>query len=200
LPDGRLVPVVARASFWAASAPIVSDGRVVFTAPDSNTLHCLSLRDGRLLWKYKRHEDDFYVGGVLGGKVLVVGSKACRALNLNDGTQAWALETGMPSGIGVAAGEFYHLPLKELTRTKEPGVCVVDVRKGRITARSRSRTREVPGNLLFADDYVLSQTPTQLTAYPQFEPALKRINALLAKNPTDPEARARRALLRLENG
>src|SRR5205085_2352425 len=139
-PDGRLVPA-PRIWSWAASAPLGSDGRVIFTAPDSNALHCLNLRDGRLLWKDKRQDEDVYVGGVLGGKVLVVGSKTCRALNLDNGMQAWSLETGVPSGVGVIAGEQFYLPLAEAARTKEPGVCVLDVGKGRTIARSRSRTK-----------------------------------------------------------
>jgi outer membrane protein assembly factor BamB/tetratricopeptide (TPR) repeat protein len=200
LPDGRLVPLVSMRSSWAASGPVIHNGRVIFTAPDADTLHCLSLRDGRLLWKDKRWEEDVYVGGVLGGKVLVVGSKTCRALNLEDGRLAWVVETGMPSGLGVAAGEFYYLPLKEAARTREPGICVLDVSKGRVIVQTRSRGREVPGNLLFTGEYVLSQTPTQLTAYPQLEAALKRIDGLLAKNPDDPEGRARRAFLRLDKG
>src|SRR5207247_9374968 len=111
-----------RTGSWAASAPIVHDGRVILTAPDSNALHCLSLRDGRLLWKEKRRDDDVYIGGVLSGKVLVVGSKTCRALNLDDGTEAWELKTGMRSGIGAAGGELYYLHSKDLAGTREPGV------------------------------------------------------------------------------
>ena len=35
---------------WKTSAPVIADGKVVFTAPDGGTLHCLNLKDGKQLW------------------------------------------------------------------------------------------------------------------------------------------------------
>src|SRR5262249_28049845 len=61
LADGRLVSADLRVAAWAAAGPIIDSGRVIFTAPDSVWLRCLSLRDGRMLWKYQRHDGDLYV-------------------------------------------------------------------------------------------------------------------------------------------
>src|SRR5262249_22953201 len=46
-----------KAPEWKASAPIVQDGRVLFTAPDASSIHCLRLRDGTRLWKIPRGDD-----------------------------------------------------------------------------------------------------------------------------------------------
>ena len=198
--DGRLVPAPSAASGWSASAPLIREGKVVFTAPDGAAIHCLRLRNGQRLWTHSRQDGDLYLGGILSGKVLIVGSKSCRALNLADGKVAWTLETGLPSGLGIAADNHYYLPLKEAIRTRQPEICVLDVSKGRIQAHTRSRKQAVPGNLLLFEDSVLSQSLTEVAAYPQLATELKQITALLAKNPKDPAALARRGDVQLDRG
>src|SRR5262249_25590971 len=87
---------------WKVSAPVVQDGKVVFTAPDGASAPCLSPRNGARLWRAAR-ADDLYLAGVFNGKVLLVGKTSCRALNLADGKQVWVQPTGLPSGQGVAS-------------------------------------------------------------------------------------------------
>src|SRR5262249_30214781 len=138
---------------WKVTAPAIADGKVVFAAPDARSVPCVRLRDGTPVWTHRRHEDDQYLAGVFAGRVLLVGKKAVRALSLAKGEELWALETGLPAGQGVASGNVYYLPLRESAQDKEPEVCAIDVDKGRILARAKSRPvrggKEVPGNLLF---------------------------------------------------
>src|SRR5262249_9247703 len=148
-----------------------SDGKVVFTAPDASPIHCLNVKDGLLIWKAAKEQGDLYLAGVLGDKVLIVGMESCRALRLRDGQQAWSLATGVLSAYGVAGDDHYSLPLASAAGTKQPEVCVIDVAKGRIAAHARSPKTptgkpEVPGNLLFFEDRLLSQTATRMVAYP----------------------------------
>jgi outer membrane protein assembly factor BamB len=153
------------AAEWKAPATIVAQGRVVFTAPDEPSVHCLNLRDGSLLWKAGRTEDDLYLAGVVGGKVLLVGKQACRALDLADGKELWQLDTGLPSGRGVAVGSVYYLPLKEAVLEEEPAVYAIDVERGTVRASLSLPRKEVPGNLLLWRGDVLAQTATAVTAY-----------------------------------
>ena len=199
-PDGRLVPLPGRAEPWTASAPILRDGKVVFTAPDGEAVYCLRLRNGELLWRYPRQDGDAYLAGVLGGKVLIVGRKSCRALGLDDGKEVWTLDTGLPSGMGIAAGNRYFLPLESAIKTREPEICVIDVARGQVFAHTRSRSRSVPGNLLLFEDCVLSQNLREVAAYPQLAAELKRADALLARNAKDPNGLMLRGDLRLDRG
>src|SRR5206468_2083023 len=97
---------------WKVTAPIIVDGKVVFAAPDSSEVICLSLRDGTVpLWRVKRTDDDYYLGGVQNGRVLLVGKNRVRALSLSKGEQVWSVDTGMPSGLGVASDNLYYVPL-----------------------------------------------------------------------------------------
>src|SRR5207253_7409242 len=57
-----------------------------------------------------------------------------------------------------------------------------------------------PGNLLFYDGNVISQTETAVTCYPQVEYKVAQISAQLKKDPTDPVALSERGELRLYQG
>ena len=37
---------------------MIADGKVVFTAPDAVSVHCLNLRDGLPVWTMRRHDND----------------------------------------------------------------------------------------------------------------------------------------------
>ncbi len=203
---------ITNATTWHATPPIITEGKVVFTAPDASAVHCLNLRDGTRLWKNSRKEGDLYLAGVFAGKALVVGRNYARAISLADGTELWNVETGMPSGIGIASKDIYYLPLAQSIKTREPGIALIDMNNARIHALTRARPQidpadpkkgpkfEVPGNLLFYEGDVLSQSVTEVAAYPQLEIELKRIDALLAGNAKDPEGLVRRGDLLLDEG
>jgi outer membrane protein assembly factor BamB len=184
---------------WKASTPIIQDGKVVFTASDGAKVFCLNLRDGSLRWNAER-KDDLYLAGVYNGRVLLVGKNSCRALNLDDGKQLWTLETGMPSGQGVASNNVYYLPLRSGAHTKEPEVCLINIEKGTIEAQPKSRKREVPGNLIFFEGDVISQSATELAVYPQLRVKRRQMDDLIAKNPKDPRGLTERGELRLDEG
>jgi outer membrane protein assembly factor BamB len=150
---------------WAVPRVVVRQGKVVFAAPDSGVVHCLRLRDGTPLWTAERGDGDLFLAGGWPGKVLVVGKEKCRALDLADGAELWQLETGLPSGYGVSVGDVYYLPLKEAGKEKEPAVCILDVDRGTVLARSPAPGGEVPGNLLFWQGRVVSQTASDVAVY-----------------------------------
>jgi outer membrane protein assembly factor BamB len=200
----RIQPVPGIAPFlgfsWKVTPPVIQDGKVVYTAPDGLSVICLDLLNGSLAWKVRAGQDDLYLGGVVGGKVLIVSRKACRAVSLADGKLLWTLETGLPSGRGMAAGGLFYLPLKAGPQTREPEVCAIDVDKGRIFARTRSPKREVPGNLFFHDGVVVSQTAEQIVVYPQLAAKLADVDERLRKEPKDPVGLTERGQLRLGKG
>jgi outer membrane protein assembly factor BamB/tetratricopeptide (TPR) repeat protein len=185
---------------WKVSAPIIQDGKVVFAAPDGQRVYCLNLRDGSRIWDQHRQEDDLYLGGVYNGKVIVVNKKSVRALSLAKGEQIWSVETGVPSGQGVASGDIYYLPLKQSTKTKEPEICAIDIEKGIIHAHTRSRHKEVPGNLVFFEGAVISQTEKEIVAFPQLRAKLAEIDAKINKEPNSPVVLTERGDLRLDRG
>jgi outer membrane protein assembly factor BamB len=206
MPGGRPLNPAIR-SGWKESAPTIQDGKVVFTAPDSRHIHCINLLDGSEVWALPRSDDDLFFAGVFRGKALVVGKKQVRALDLATGASAWptALDVGLPSGQGVASENIYYLPLRESSTTKEPGIAAIDLDKGTFSlARSRPKTGggapEVPGNLLFYQGNVISQSPFEVVAFPQLKVKIAEMDANLAKNANDPKGLLQRGELRLDQG
>jgi tetratricopeptide (TPR) repeat protein len=193
---------------WRVTAPVVQEGKVVFTAPDDKSLHCINLRDGMRLWSQARRPDDLFLGGVYNGKVVVVGKHKTRGLSLSNGNLLWEQDTGVPAGEGAASplkpGEtsdvIYYLPVREAVGTHEPEVCAINVDRGIIHAHTRSRKKEIPGNLLFYEGTMVSQSPTEVVAYPQLEVKLNELNAIVSKTPDDPEALTERGDYLLDKG
>jgi outer membrane protein assembly factor BamB len=152
-------------SKWKSAPPAIQDGKLVFTASDSDSIHCVSLRDGKAAWKAGHQKDDLYLAGVHAGRVLIVGSTRMRALDLKDGKPLWAIPTDdLPTGQGTASKGLYYLPLR-----KE--ILAIDIAKGEIKAHHAVPPGSAaPGNLVFYGDMLLSQSPTEVTAYPQANP------------------------------
>jgi outer membrane protein assembly factor BamB/tetratricopeptide (TPR) repeat protein len=175
---------------WKASAPIIQDGKVVFTAADDDSVHCIRLRDGAPLWKAPGTADDLYLGAVGRGKVLLIGKAACRAVSLAYGSPLWSVTTEMPSGQGVLSGGRYYLPLHK------GAVCAIDLDRGQVVGSAEVRGG-VPGNLLFHRGDLLSQSVTAVAAYPQLRARLAEVEGRLARDPQDPAALAERGKLRL---
>ncbi|MGH7170133.1 MAG: PQQ-binding-like beta-propeller repeat protein, partial [Gemmataceae bacterium] len=210
---GRVVPggiaqySVTQQNQWKVSAPIISDGKIVFTAPDARSLHCINLRDGSPVWRRPKLDDDLYLGNVYNGKVLIVGKKNVRALSLSTGETLWTLETGLPSGQGIGSDNIYYLPLAVAAQSKDAQIAGIDMDQGKIVSRSKVRSNaDVPGNLLFAEGKVISVTANgprqegEVVAYPQLKVKIAEMDDRIAKNPNDPGALTERGELRLDKG
>jgi outer membrane protein assembly factor BamB/tetratricopeptide (TPR) repeat protein len=179
---------------WRTSAPVIADGKVVFSAADGDTLRCLNLRDGSLLWSINRLDDDRYLAGVFRDKVLLVGRSACRALHLATGKEVWQSSTGVPSGQGVAGGGLYYLPLHR------GGVCVLDVETGRELTFIACKIGDAPGNLLFGDGALISQGVNRVVIYPTLESHRQRKGGVVSEDIKDPIRLVERGVSRLDQG
>ena len=185
---------------WADSAAIIADGAVVLTPTDSNELHCLDLLTGKTLWPPQERkgvlENMLYVACVHDGKIYLVGKSGMVALNLKDGKPVWtkplAYDGGLPSGRGVFTGSIYYLPLS----TSE--ILAINLAEGMIV--ERVKTALPFGNLVSHKDDLISLGADALTTFYLREPLKKRVEDLLAKNPQDPWALARKGEILLQEG
>ena len=193
-------------SGWKVSAPIIQDGKVVFTATDSKSIHCVRLKDGTPVWSRPRQENDLFLGGVVNGKVIIVGTKTVHAYTLAKGDDAWTVETGLPSGFGAASDNTYYLPLQKSIARKGAGN--LRHRRGPRHYHRRNKARavkdgvppEAPGNLVFFDGKIVSQTMDKVTAYPQLQLKIASMTEALKANPNDSQGLFDRGELSLEAG
>ncbi len=198
---GRAVgPVLGSSSLanWKSAPPAIAEGKVVFTAPDANSVHCINLRDGTPVWKSSQIDGDLYMAGVYNGKVLIVGKTGIRALNLQTGQRLWSVPTGdMPSGQGIASKNVYYLPLSG------GEILAVDIEHGKLKAHNRAAgdTKKLsPGNLVFYEGCVLSLTPTDVVAYPQLTARLDEATVALKADPENLEKLTDHGELLLKDG
>lgn len=181
---------------WQDATIALAEGKVLVASPESDKLCCLNLLDGKLLWQLERNKG-LYVACATKGKAIVVGSNAVTAFGLADGKQLWSTplpETAKPSGRGFFNGKLYFLPLT----TAE--VTALDVESGRFTGRSKSRSGNVPGNLICYRGAVISQGTGGLECFFQLEDLRKEVKEKLAATPDDPAALASSGELLLDEG
>jgi outer membrane protein assembly factor BamB/tetratricopeptide (TPR) repeat protein len=183
-------------SKWRPTPPAVADGKIVFTAPDADSVHCINLRDGTPRWKVGRLDGDLFFAGVFNKKVLLVGKNHIRALNLDDGRPAWMISTGdVPSGQGVASHGVYYQPLKK------GEIVAVDIERGAVKAHNRAKAANFsPGNLIFSDGAVITLTPYKVEAYPQLVARLEVADAAVKNDPNNPEKLIARGEIFLADG
>jgi outer membrane protein assembly factor BamB len=183
---------------WKSAPPAVVDGKVVFTAPDAGSVHCINLRDGTPVWKSLQSDGDLFMAGVFNGKVLIVGKTSIRALSLQTGARLWMVPTNdMPSGQGVASKNIYYLPLSK------GEILAVDIERGVLKAHNRAAgaaAKVAPGNLVFYEGCVLSLTPTDLIAYPQLATRLDEATVALKADPENLEKLTNHGELLLKDG
>lgn len=170
---------------WSPSAPIVAEGRVVFTPPElpdplyhtEAQLLCLDLMSGEQRWHHVK-DQGLYVAGITKGEVLTVSENQVEARDIKTGRKVWqtniSKNSGPPSGRGVITGGDFLLPLQsgELWR--------LSLEDGTIVQKSTSqRSHEPLGNLLVEHGRLLSLTPLALTSYA----SRQAIEASLATSP-----------------
>lgn len=196
----NMMNVNLNADRWRTSLPIIAGGKVVFTAYDANSVMCLNLRDGEIIWEAARSSEDLYIAGIFDNKVVVVGKNQVKFLDLTKGTQLGAVQTGTPSGVGTASNDIYFLPTRPDRNNPDPEILSIDVKEMKVIARTRSRKKTPTGNLVFFDNAVFSQTAFEVTSFPQLNVKIAEAEKRIAANPNDPIGLAEIGDLKLDNG
>jgi outer membrane protein assembly factor BamB len=188
-----------QSAHWLEGSVTLAAGRALLASPDSDQLICLRLEDGGWEWSALR-DDGLYVAGVQEGQVLIVGRGHVWALRLADGKPAWPhhrlpLPAGaLPSGIGFLGEGRYYLPLSS------GEVATINLRQGRIVARSRSPAGLVPGNLVACQGAIFSQQVDGLWRFDTLAAREQQLRAELAQRAEDVALLRERAEILLCDG
>lgn len=190
----------ATAGRWMDWGPVLSEGKALLAPGDSDHLHCLDLRTGRVAWKRPRL-NGLFVAGIVDRRVLVVGRREVEALSIDDGDVVWATplagETAAISGRCLLDQDRMFVPLDT------PEVVEIELTKGAIVGRSAGRGGAVPGNLVAYRGEVLSQAADSLDVFHQTAPLQSRIETAsrrTGQEREDPSVLMWRGQLRLDGG
>lgn len=159
------------------ATPVMADGRVFLLPAESDELHCLETRTGKLIWKTPRR-DGLILAGIEGEQLVLVGSETVAAHRVADGSLAWperfslkTVRTGtMPSGRGVLSEGRLLLPVDA------PAVLDISLQDGSLTAISSGRDA-IPGNLVAYRGEILSQSIDSLDVFYQAGPLEQMLQA-----------------------
>ena len=181
---------------WIDSAATIADGCVLLTPPESDKLHCLDLLTGKAKWAPQARGELLYVACVHDGKAILVGRKQVKAIDLASGNSAWPAEIELtpetPTGRGHYSDQHYYLPISSSQLMK------IDLNTGKIV--NRVKTEVTLGNLVCHQNDLISQAGEMLATFYLTEPLRARIEELLAKNPSDAWALARKGEVLLQDG
>lgn len=185
----------AEVNEWQDGSPILAAGHVILTPRDSGELHCLSLEDGKVVWRLPR-KDNLYVAAVQNGLVVVVGSRSVEALRLTDGTPAWPQPVPLmnQAGRGIVTESHILLPLA----TNE--VVSIDLKTGRALARTRVHDEAVLGNMIPGPGFIVTQSAKSLGVFRTLDSVAVETAKRLLANPQDAEALSQRGEFRLSQG
>ncbi len=182
---------------WIDGLAIIDGTRVLVAPRGCDSLRCLDLMTGELLWKLPRG-DGLFVGAVADGVAVVVGRSSIRGVRVSDGKPAWEKEGEIPipapSGRGYLAAGRYHVPLASAE------LLTLEVATGRETARSKTPDGVALGNLVAARGTVVSQKVDSLSAFHDIDRLERTIDESLAKTPDDGRLLAVRGQLLLHRG
>jgi outer membrane protein assembly factor BamB len=188
-----MVQNTALSQRWSPAPPVIAGGHVVLTPLESQNLVCLDLATGKELWS-KPRGNGLFLGGVVDGRVLLVGSEGVTAYGLEDGAQKWTAKTAVPAGRGVVADGRYYLPLSS------GEVWGIQLPDGTVASKSYLPAgADGLGNLAMYRGKLYSFDALGITAFEQREAIHAEIARRKTQNPQDAWALLREAEIELLN-
>jgi outer membrane protein assembly factor BamB len=172
---------------WLDSSAVIAEGSVIVTPVESHALHCVDLLTGKLRWPPLQRDDALFVSCVHQGKIILIGKKTVRAVNISDGKDAWSasidLNGEIASGRGFYNGTHYYLP------TTGQQLLKLDLAAGKIA--EKARTEFTLGNLVSFEGEMISVGHDQMAAFYFVDHMRAMVEKELAANPGDVRAVAR---------
>ncbi len=179
---------------WANNPILVHEGRMFVAPTDSPYLYAYDVETGRELWSRIRNQYEARQAGVdqerflLGilRETLILSGETVIALDLGTGRKRWTWRPPESNdrilGRGACTREHVYVPTRFKLHRLNP--------EGREQAAFKWYERDA-GNVLIADNVLLSATPRMIISFFSMESIERQIAEELAKNPDDPYLRYR---------
>jgi outer membrane protein assembly factor BamB len=174
----QMVPHVPLGGGWGPAPPIIAEGRIIYTPPESQVLVCLDEYTGRELWTKPRANFQ-YLAGVFNHEVVLVGRDSVASYKL-DGAQSWTAKIPAPAGRAVAVAGRLYVPIA----TGE--VWGIDLESGNVSDKRilPSQVASI-GNLAMYRGMLLSVDALGLVAFEQRDAVESEIAQRKQQDPRD---------------
>lgn len=187
--------IFAANDFRVDGSVVLADQHVVYIPRDTDKMICLNLLDGKELWQAVTGEGH-YIAAIRDGKVYVVRPYDIMVLDLQTSERIGYihLPEGKVCGYGFGDESVYFLPLSTGKIVK------ADLKKREVVQTIQAREGWVPGNLIPATPFILSQKADYLEAYLQKQELPHYLARLKKENPNAPEGIILEAIQAWESG
>lgn len=191
---GRPEPMEEQAiSSPSILVPCIADGIVVCCNHASSSLYGVSLQNGEIMWKSSRRafgagevggSPDYYVAGICGSQIILVGDRHCRSVDLKSGDQNWAVQIPASSGRAACSGNRCVIPVRY------GQAVLVDLSSGTLIApsfvASPKGSMNQYGAMVGDEELICVATPTTVAVFPRVDALLNSADRLpsLTSNPT----------------
>ena len=179
LQNDSLLNNLIRQRRWIDNSPILTAGRVLLPAAETNNLYCFDVETGEPLWELPRGES-LFVAACTDRRFLVVGERTIQCFSLADGKFVWSQEIAPPTGRGVVSGNYYLLPVSSNE------ILAVEMKTGRIVSRSELPPSLHAGSLVSSRGRLVMQTTSELIGYR----SLADVQTEIARNLNEPSRQA----------
>ncbi len=182
----RMVPHVPLGGGWGPAPPIIAEGRIIYTPPESQVLVCLDESTGKELWTKPRANFQ-YLAGVFNHEVVLVGRDSVASYKL-DGAASWTAKIPAPAGRAVAVAGRLYVPIA----TGE--VWGIDLENGNVSDKRilPSQVASI-GNLAMYRGMLLSVDALGLVAFEQRDAVESEIAQRKQHDPRDAWSLVRQA-------
>jgi outer membrane protein assembly factor BamB len=215
---------------WADAIATIANGRVLIAPPDSDSLNCINLSDGKLLWSLEKQSpqrEDLFLACATDDKAILVGRREIRAVSLtettvetkevevllNGGQRIRTTKTQITHDRPKPAWEGRAIPLSGAPSGRgflsgetyylplaTAEIAAVDLSSGRIEKVTKTRDESVLGNLVAYKGKILSQGFDGVRAFYQLDAAGAEADRRLAADASDAGALSLRAEILLDEG
>lgn len=154
--------------------PSAAHNIVVGLDSQSSRVHGIDTTSGQILWSTSRRafgpgnvggSADYYLAGISGTQVVLIGERHCRSLDLKTGDQNWVVQIGTTTGRAECRGNRCLIP------QADGHVMVISLNDGTAV---RKRVGFLPegaaqpfGSVVSDDDLVCMTTPVSLVVFPR---------------------------------
>jgi outer membrane protein assembly factor BamB len=181
---------------WLSEPPLVIDDTVIFFPHEKQEYYAVDIHSGRIKWRHPK-SNAIYPAGVHHQHLIMVNDDSIESIEPSKGHSTWKVkylsQLEKVCGRGILTKSHLILPFQDSV------LAMIDLNtdEHQITISNQAESVNNLGNLIFADDVLISLTPNSITAFEEIEPTEEKIQQRLKITPNDSWTRLTKSRIEL---